>query len=420
MRPAVLIILAILAFSAAERLHAYEDTFTGNGILRGSTMQKTDCIWKDSSVWVVVDDRGDCIRYFAAGLNDSDTRRAIVWFDGDHYGAARSAQTRAISSPEILLTHARHFHNVFDVPFIRLSRPGILGSSGRHTERRRPREIRLVDAALDALKRKYRIREFVVGGQSGGGHLTAAMLTLRKDILCAISASGALSLQERWEHRDLNADTTGYSDSWDPIKYVARIPVDDNRRTFIIGDPDDRNVPFFTQSSYYREIKKLGHKAWLVEAQASGRGRHSLSNIGKSAAAACAKGWTTEEIIALADPGDPRLRHVGRVYTPGDSRRYKGTWKGHYRSGRGVELRIGDSLHPGILHVEFRAKRTENRKRWRDLTIGVVSENGFAIHLKSGAVVHFANGRHKTLHGVWQKGNRRFPMNLRKASEGVR
>ncbi|MGI9381312.1 MAG: alpha/beta hydrolase family protein [Methyloligellaceae bacterium] len=420
MRPAFLVSLVLLAFALAGRLHAYEDTFTGKGILRGSTMTKSDCVWKESSVWVVVDGRGDCLRYFAAGLNGSDTRRAIVWFDGDHYGAARTAQTRAVSSPKIILTHARHFHKVFDVPFIRLSRPGILGSSGRHTERRRPREIWLVNAALEALKGKYGIQEFVVGGQSGGGHLTAAMLTVRKDILCAISASGALSLQERWEHRDLTVDTTGYGDSWDPIKHIASIPANDRRRVFIIGDPEDRNVPFFTQSNYYHEIKNHGHKVWLVEAQASGRGRHSLSNVGKSAAAACAKGWSTEEIIALADPGDPRLRHAGRVYSPGDSRRYKGTWKGNYRSGRGVEMRIGDSLHPGILHVEFRVKRTENRKRWRDRTIGIISDNGFAIHLKSGAVVHFANGRHKTLHGVWQKGDRRFPMNLRKASEQVR
>jgi hypothetical protein len=40
----------------------------------------------------------------------------------------------------------------FTRPFIHLARPGILGSSGHHLDRRRPREVALVDMALTRLK----------------------------------------------------------------------------------------------------------------------------------------------------------------------------------------------------------------------------------------------------------------------------
>jgi poly(3-hydroxybutyrate) depolymerase len=58
-----------------------------------------------------------------------------------------------------------------------MSRPGTYGSSGDHSQRRRPAEAKIISAAIDALKKKYQIQELVITGQSGGGHVTASLIT---------------------------------------------------------------------------------------------------------------------------------------------------------------------------------------------------------------------------------------------------
>jgi hypothetical protein len=158
-----------------------------------------------------------------------------------------------------------------------------------------------VNAALDALKRKYNIKSFVLSGQSGGGHIVASMLSLRRDILCGVSTSGAVAVRQRslikgWA----GVDATGYSDYFDPIEHVDKMPHDPGRRIFIVGDPRDTNVPFETQVAFFNKLKEKGHQAWLIETYGSGPEYHDTSGNGFLVAKFCADRVPSDEILKAA------------------------------------------------------------------------------------------------------------------------
>lgn len=69
------------AGSVGVPLHA--DTFAPSGVLSGSVTTEAHCAaTPDSAVWVLVEGRGECVRYFAAGLEKAN-RIAHFWFHGD-------------------------------------------------------------------------------------------------------------------------------------------------------------------------------------------------------------------------------------------------------------------------------------------------------------------------------------------------
>jgi hypothetical protein len=53
-------------------------------------------------------------------------------------------------------------------------------------------------AALDAIKARYRIGQYYLAGQSGGGTVTAAMLNMRTDIECAVISSGNVAVWQAY------------------------------------------------------------------------------------------------------------------------------------------------------------------------------------------------------------------------------
>jgi poly(3-hydroxybutyrate) depolymerase len=132
----------------------------------------------------------------------------------------------------------------------------VYGSSGDHNQRRRLRELLVINTAVDAIKSKHGVKAFVLSGQSGGGHIVGSLLSLRQDIICAVITSGAVAVQQRSLIRGwAGVDATGYSDYFDPIDHVAKISRDPGRRIFIIGDPRDTNVPFETQVAFFNKQK---------------------------------------------------------------------------------------------------------------------------------------------------------------------
>jgi len=84
---------------------------------------------------------------------------------------------------------------VFGVSVIVLERPGTFGSSGNHLRRGQVAEFLVLNSALDAIRQRYNIQQFVLMGHSGGATAAAALLTLgRNDVSCAVLTSGALGL----------------------------------------------------------------------------------------------------------------------------------------------------------------------------------------------------------------------------------
>ena len=290
------LMLAVLLATAADA----RDTFTREGMVSGARMTAEECARHgDTAVWVKVNDRGDCIRYFHAGLRETNDV-VHVWFHGDRlrriapgywkprgYGGESAEQQQA---------EADAYYRGARIPYIHFSRPGTYGSSGFHRDRRQQRNVRLVLAAIEAIKKRHRIGQFAFSGQSGGGHLVAALLANRNDIGCAVATSGVLAVAHRvWAH-GWRSDATGHETFYDPIDYVGRIPADPRRRIFIVGDPDDSNVPFSSQAEYYRRVKALGHAVELIPANGGGSQNHSLAFEGFRIVEQCVRGVSTVEI----------------------------------------------------------------------------------------------------------------------------
>ncbi len=280
------------------------DTFGDAGVLSGSILTRQDCDqWPNTSVWVEVDGQGECIRYFHAGLQKTNDI-VHIWFHGDRM--SQSLDGRAWvhgyyaknANPSALADKAQRELRNFGLPYVRFSRPGLYGSSGSHKERRLPREIAIIDAAVDALKVRYGVESFALSGQSGGGHVVASLLTRRSDIRCAVATSGVLSVRKRsiirgWGGRDI----TGFSSYFDPIDHIEEIPSDPERRIFIVGDPNDKNVPFSTQADYHEALAAARHNTTLIRATGKGRENHGLSHVGFKVITDCVEGRSNEEII---------------------------------------------------------------------------------------------------------------------------
>ncbi|WP_339713372.1 hypothetical protein [uncultured Sneathiella sp.] len=294
--------LGLLLLTSACATQENADTFSNSGVLTGSIMKKADCKWPDTSVWVVYDGKGECIRYFHGNLEPSN-KIAHIWFHGDVIYQHQNGSNPQVydfykrdASAEAQEYKVSVKSYELGKPYIQISRPGTYGSSGDHKQRRREREVRVLNAAVDAIKGKYNISELALSGQSGGGHLVASLITMRDDVRCAVSTSGNVSVAQRNRIKGWSTDITGYNDFYDPIKYVAQIPNNPNLQIYIVADPRDTNVPFQTQVSYVDAAKAAGLNAWLIRANGWGDAHHELSHDGFRIVEWCLSGLSAEEI----------------------------------------------------------------------------------------------------------------------------
>jgi dienelactone hydrolase len=266
------------------------DTLRGECVLRGATMTRQQCT-ASQGLWVMKDGRGDCIRYYSSGLKEKNSTVLVV-LHGDLIvgdGHSNALVGYSDNKPDILRSEMRTISNRFGIPAIFLARPGVYGSSGDHKERRRQREVDLVNLALEELKKRHGIEQFALAGQSGGGHLVGAMLANRGDINCAAMSSGVVAVRARVAAHGWKADATGYRDFYDPIEHVDRIDDNPERKIFVVGDTRDSNVPFKTQKLYFDKLTKRGLNAHLVRAKGSGPQHHGLATCGIGIAALCAQ-----------------------------------------------------------------------------------------------------------------------------------
>ena len=289
---------SIAGLSAAPQC---SDTLNGACVLRGATMTQQQCARTAESLWVVKDGRGDCIRYYSYGLKHENPIVLVV-FHGDlmsQSGSQRSLPAYSDNKPEILRSDMRAVSNRFGVPAIFVARPGVYGSSGNHGERRRQREVDLMNLALDGLRKRHGIENFAMAGQSGGGHIVGAMLAHRSDITCAAMSSGVVAVRARATAHGWSADATGYRDYYDPIDHVDDIDKNPDLKIFVVGDERDANVPFRTQKMYFDKLIKRGLNARLVRAKGSGAEHHGLARCGIGIAAICAQHGNARELTSI-------------------------------------------------------------------------------------------------------------------------
>lgn len=304
MRAAALLLAALLpsAWAQAPRIDfTPEGDFSEAAITQGVRATKAQCDAVPNALWAAEAEGGECLKFWAWGLDAAPVRRVLVFFHGDIWlGAGKTSKNYLQASNASLQRDADMWGRLLQVPYVFVGRPGTHGSSGDHMQRRRPAESRIVSAALDALKARFGIQEFVVAGQSGGGHVTASLLTLRSDIVCAVPTSAPSSPRVRWTLRGWTRDSTGYSDSYEPVEHLFKARMHPQLRVFVLGDPADSNVVWPSQTVLAERLKQRAVPAEVIEGQGTGPERHGLARSARVVAGWCAKELPTEEILERA------------------------------------------------------------------------------------------------------------------------
>ncbi|MGV7217297.1 alpha/beta hydrolase family protein [Bradyrhizobium sp. UFLA05-112] len=254
---------------------------------------------RQTAVWVRVENRSYCLRYYAAGLAlNGQNSLVAAWMPGDVMGGPRGVAHQQGLGVASMVEQSMTLSNRYAIPYIFLARPGTYGSAGKHYDvRHTPLEARLMEAQIDALKARYHIDRWVLGGHSGGGTLAAEFLARRNDIQCAILSSPAAAYRARLEKRGFvrRLKTEVFFDPYDSIRQIPNHP---GPRIFLLADPRDTNIPFSTQELYFDELKRRGLDAWMVPLQKAPKPKyHSLVDFGETATGMCANGATTVSIL---------------------------------------------------------------------------------------------------------------------------
>lgn len=269
----------------------------------GVRATKAQCERIGNGLWAVSGtDETACIRYWAAGLESgTPAKRAVVYFSGDVWSGGRAVATYAKTSDESLAKAAAQWAQRLGLPYVFMARPGTYGSSGDHMERRRPAESRLLSAALDVLKTRLGVSEYIVAGFSGGGHVASALVTLRSDVVCAVPGGAPSSPRMRWELKRWAVDATGYSDSYEPTLHLNKATTHPRLRVFIVGDPRDREGLWPAQTVMAQAAREKGIAAEIIEVQGSAPDFHNgQGEIVRLVSGWCGTDLSTEEIVQRA------------------------------------------------------------------------------------------------------------------------
>jgi hypothetical protein len=298
-------LVALPAMAQRVPIALDDANFSADALLKGVVATAQVCARLAGAVWARAP-AGDaeCIRYWASGLGSAGAnRRVMVYIPPDQLAFDHVDAAYTGHSPKSLQALALAMHQAAGVPFILLSRPGMLGSSGDHRQRRREPEARLLSAALDEIKAAHGIDEFALVGLSGGGHSVAALLGWRSDIVCAVAASAVSSPAMRWKLMGRAADLTGYADSYEPVGQLQPGNFHRELRVFVLGDPKDSNVAWQTQLPLAVRLQELGVRVELISGEGSDGQRHALGNSARRVGGLCAKGVPTERIREVAAQG---------------------------------------------------------------------------------------------------------------------
>ena len=257
----------------------------------------------------MVDGKADVLAFYGAAPEGTPSD-PVIFLRGD---AVEKRDNGVVANEWYLATTAYDVQALaeqlcasFARPFIHLARPGILGSSGHHLDRRRPREVALVDMALTRLKAHFGWRRLNLVGQSGGGHLVAALIARREDIGCAVITSGNTAVAQRNRENGWTTDITGHADFLDPIDHVAEVARHPPEKIIVLTDPHDGRVSASVQTAYVDALRQVGVAVDHRFLPAAGKLRHDLQLPGILAAftwlATIAEPDRTERILVKPAP----------------------------------------------------------------------------------------------------------------------
>lgn len=266
---------------------------------RGVTMTPAQCAALPHAVWVRAMGRAFCIRYYISTVGGSGTW-PVVFLQGDkRLRVDRNTRTVILPpnvqpfEPTNLTRLADRFSRAAGTTAIYLARPGIDGSSGNHIERHTVLELQVMNAALDAIRRRHGFEGFHLAGQSGGATLVGGLLGLRADIGCAVPGAGRLAqLRERRPPADPARRV------FDVVDFIPQIVRNSRARILVVTDPQDVRVPLQHQATFVELLRRAGGNPEHYFVQALDENHHGTIAYTRPAVAACMRGASQNEISA--------------------------------------------------------------------------------------------------------------------------
>jgi hypothetical protein len=252
----------MLRFASSEML-TDSAPFSKDDLINGSLADPTRRN-EAGYLWAEVGDVPECLRFYGSLAGNGESL-PLVWLEGDMIDRGNRISGDIVvgdwyseTTPLAKQLEFEMYAAALARPCIYLARPGCHGSSGDHAQRRREREVLLVDNALSQLNEAFGWRCFDLAGLSGGGHLVAAMLARRSDIDCAVIASGNVAVRKRIEQFGWTNDVTGYADFIDPIESAGAVAQHPPRKIVMLTDPQDVVVPADCQIAYAEALRQAG------------------------------------------------------------------------------------------------------------------------------------------------------------------
>ena len=296
-------------------------TFRPGPILSAEAKSKNLCEAVPKQIFVETNVGSECVAYFVTKGFEA-RRQAVLYFGGDAPSFANEGAFQRVLQKNMHdhVASLQRWADQLRVRYVYVSRLGLQGASGNHSERSKPKETMVMNAVASLLKARLGLDSIALVGQSRGSTIVASMLTLgQKDVTCAILGSGALSLVNlEYMHRSPATKARMSLTMYDPASHIRSIEPNPMRRIFVLGDPADTLTPLAQQIQFADSLRAAGHN--VVAIQVDGDEHHGVSKWTIPAAGACLNNLTDDLIIRAVARG--QLQH------PLTSLRFQpGRWK---------------------------------------------------------------------------------------------
>jgi dienelactone hydrolase len=270
------------------------EIFKKEDLLRGITITHAQCDATEHTLWLNVRGRDFCVRYYLSTAG-GDGARPVVFMDGDQLGKINTktwtwlepSEARDRDSEE-LQKDADAFSKLAKTTAIVLARIGVDGTSGNHLTRKSYLELDLMNAALDALKKRYKFEGYHLAGQSGGSRLAAGLIPLRHDVACAVFGSGRLITTEGRKNPDPGRSFFELN--------IPSIAKEAALRPYVLTDKSDKQVPAEQQTSFVQNMRKAGRQVPQLFIEATDDRHHGAMSYAELVIAGCVLGKTDDEI----------------------------------------------------------------------------------------------------------------------------
>jgi hypothetical protein len=237
------------------------------------------------------------MRYYLSNAG-GEGRSPVVFLQGDRLGGY-TRKTKTWSDPGTANLDTADFKKTAEylsrqshTTAIYLARMGIDGSSGFHGDRKTNLELYATNAALDAIKQRYHFAGFHLVGQSGGSMVIGGLLTLRRDIGCAVPGSARPVL----DAHDAPASASPAAQPIDDSADVPLIALNRSARILVVTDPRDKRAQ--GQVAFVSALRQAGHPVDQFFVQAIDAEHHGVTRYSFEVVSECVQGIDSRQISA--------------------------------------------------------------------------------------------------------------------------